>query len=122
MLRVATAGSVDDGKSTLIGRLLFDAKALMADQEAGHQGLGVEQQPADQRRLAVVDGPGGGDPQHQKYPTRLRSSMAASDVRSSARVSPRSVTRVAAISSTTSSSVVARERTAPVQLMSPTVR
>jgi len=34
MLRVATAGSVDDGKSTLIGRLLYDAKALMADQEA----------------------------------------------------------------------------------------
>jgi sulfate adenylyltransferase large subunit len=34
MLRVATAGSVDDGKSTLIGRLLVDAKALMADQEA----------------------------------------------------------------------------------------
>ena len=34
MLRVATAGSVDDGKSTLIGRLLFDSKSLMADQEA----------------------------------------------------------------------------------------
>jgi len=34
MLRVATAGSVDDGKSTLIGRLLYDAKALMTDQEA----------------------------------------------------------------------------------------
>src|SRR3954466_3018872 len=39
MLRVATAGSVDDGKSTLIGRLLFDAKALMADQEAGLEDL-----------------------------------------------------------------------------------
>jgi len=34
VLRVATAGSVDDGKSTLIGRLLYDAKALMTDQEA----------------------------------------------------------------------------------------
>ena len=34
MLRVATAGSVDDGKSTLIGRLLYDAKALMTDQVA----------------------------------------------------------------------------------------
>src|SRR5918911_1119070 len=32
LLRVATAGSVDDGKSTLIGRLLHDAKALMADE------------------------------------------------------------------------------------------
>jgi sulfate adenylyltransferase large subunit len=32
LLRLATAGSVDDGKSTLIGRLLFDSKAVMADQ------------------------------------------------------------------------------------------
>lgn len=32
LLRFATAGSVDDGKSTLIGRLLFDAKALFDDQ------------------------------------------------------------------------------------------
>ena len=32
LLRLATAGSVDDGKSTLIGRLLYDSKALMADQ------------------------------------------------------------------------------------------
>ena len=34
LLRLATAGSVDDGKSTLIGRLLFDAKAVLADQLA----------------------------------------------------------------------------------------
>ena len=32
LLRLATAGSVDDGKSTLIGRLLFDAKTVMEDQ------------------------------------------------------------------------------------------
>jgi sulfate adenylyltransferase subunit 1 len=31
-LRLATAGSVDDGKSTLIGRLLYDAKSILADQ------------------------------------------------------------------------------------------
>jgi bifunctional enzyme CysN/CysC len=31
-LRIATAGSVDDGKSTLIGRLLFDSKQVFADQ------------------------------------------------------------------------------------------
>ena len=31
-LRLATAGSVDDGKSTLIGRLLYDAKSVLADQ------------------------------------------------------------------------------------------
>ena len=34
LLRLATAGSVDDGKSTLIGRLLFDSKAVMEDQLA----------------------------------------------------------------------------------------
>jgi bifunctional enzyme CysN/CysC len=34
LLRLATAGSVDDGKSTLIGRLLYDSKALMSDQVA----------------------------------------------------------------------------------------
>lgn len=32
LLRLATAGSVDDGKSTLIGRLLFDSKTLFTDQ------------------------------------------------------------------------------------------
>ena len=48
LLRVATAGSVDDGKSTLIGRLLWDAKAILEDQVAalthasqarGHDGV-----------------------------------------------------------------------------------
>ena len=32
LLRFLTAGSVDDGKSTLIGRLLFDSKKLYEDQ------------------------------------------------------------------------------------------
>jgi len=32
LLRFATAGSVDDGKSTLIGRLLFDSKQIFEDQ------------------------------------------------------------------------------------------
>jgi bifunctional enzyme CysN/CysC len=32
LLRFATAGSVDDGKSTLIGRLLYDAKQVLTDQ------------------------------------------------------------------------------------------
>jgi bifunctional enzyme CysN/CysC len=32
LLRIATAGSVDDGKSTLIGRLLFDSKQVFQDQ------------------------------------------------------------------------------------------
>src|SRR5436309_14494967 len=34
LLRFATAGSVDDGKSTLIGRLLYDSKQVLADQLA----------------------------------------------------------------------------------------
>ncbi len=32
LLRLATAGSVDDGKSTLVGRLLYDSKSILADQ------------------------------------------------------------------------------------------
>jgi sulfate adenylyltransferase subunit 1 len=34
LLRVSTAGSVDDGKSTLLGRLLYDSKSLFDDQLA----------------------------------------------------------------------------------------
>lgn len=31
LLRFSTAGSVDDGKSTLIGRLLYDSKSIFQD-------------------------------------------------------------------------------------------
>ena len=88
------------------------------------QRLGVVQQATDQRALAVVDGPGGGEAQqlHQKYPSRLRSSIAASLNLSSARVAPRSVMRLCSISVSTSSGVAASLRTAPVHVMSPTVR
>ncbi len=34
LLRFLTAGSVDDGKSTLIGRLLYDSKMINEDQLA----------------------------------------------------------------------------------------
>ena len=34
LLRFITCGSVDDGKSTLIGRLLYEAKSLFEDQAA----------------------------------------------------------------------------------------
>jgi sulfate adenylyltransferase subunit 1 len=44
-LRFTTAGSVDDGKSTLIGRLLWDSKSLLSDQvtalEAGSRRAGL---------------------------------------------------------------------------------
>ena len=46
LLRFATAGSVDDGKSTLIGRLLLDSKAIFEDQleavEASSQSKGYD--------------------------------------------------------------------------------
>ena len=46
LLRFTTAGSVDDGKSTLIGRLLFDSKSVFIDQmeavEKSSQRKGLE--------------------------------------------------------------------------------
>ena len=49
LLRLATAGSVDDGKSTLVGRLLHDSKSVLADQLAA-----VERVSAD-RGLESAD-------------------------------------------------------------------
>src|SRR6195952_2751613 len=46
LLRLATAGSVDDGKSTLIGRLLHDSKAILADQYADLNGRDGEMDPS----------------------------------------------------------------------------
>ena len=40
-LRFITCGSVDDGKSTLIGRLLVDSKSVLQDQLAGVQRSGA---------------------------------------------------------------------------------
>ncbi len=45
LLRFTTAGSVDDGKSTLIGRLLYDSKSIFEDQmEAVKKGIHQERQ------------------------------------------------------------------------------
>lgn len=41
LLRFTTAGSVDDGKSTLIGRLLYDTKGIYDDQLASIQNAGI---------------------------------------------------------------------------------
>jgi len=49
LLRLATAGSVDDGKSTLVGRLLHDTRSVLADQLAA-----VERASRD-RGLDVTD-------------------------------------------------------------------
>ncbi len=58
MLRFITCGSVDDGKSTLIGRLLYDSKAIFEDQlsqlEADSKRLGTQGQNIDFALL--VDG------------------------------------------------------------------
>jgi len=58
LLRIATAGSVDDGKSTLIGRLLHDSKSIFEDQlaalEADSKRIGTQGQNIDFALL--VDG------------------------------------------------------------------
>src|SRR5690606_15280394 len=58
MLRFITCGSVDDGKSTLIGRLLYDSKMIFEDQlaslEADSKKLGTQGQEIDFALL--VDG------------------------------------------------------------------
>jgi bifunctional enzyme CysN/CysC len=48
LLRFITCGSVDDGKSTLIGRLLFESGLILDDQLAALE--------ADSRRDGTVDG------------------------------------------------------------------
>ncbi|MQY25616.1 adenylyl-sulfate kinase [Nocardia aurantia] len=56
LLRLATAGSVDDGKSTLIGRLLYDSKNLFTDQlEAIERASAQRGDPATDLAL-VTDG------------------------------------------------------------------
>jgi sulfate adenylyltransferase subunit 1 len=49
VLRFLTCGSVDDGKSTLIGRLLYDTKAVLAD------ALHAIERTSNKRGLATVD-------------------------------------------------------------------
>src|SRR6185312_9233775 len=56
LLRLATAGSVDDGKSTLIGRLLYDSKAVMEDQLASVEGTSKERGHAYPNLALLTDG------------------------------------------------------------------
>jgi sulfate adenylyltransferase subunit 1 len=53
LLRFCTAGSVDDGKSTLIGRLLYETKQIFADQLAAVE-RSSRQQGADYLNLALL--------------------------------------------------------------------
>ena len=54
VLRLITAGSVDDGKSTLIGRLLFDSKGVFADQLRAITGSKYARAPDSALDLALL--------------------------------------------------------------------
>jgi len=100
-LRFLTAGSVDDGKSTLIGRLLFDSRAILADQldtlekrAAGSEidlslltdGLEAEREQGitidvayryfatKKRKFIIADAPG-----HEQYTRNMVTAAAGSD-------------------------------------------
>jgi bifunctional enzyme CysN/CysC len=105
LLRFATAGSVDDGKSTLIGRLLYDAKQVLSDQLAhveqtsermGHDfldlslltdGLRAEREQGitidvayryfatAQRRFIIADTPG-----HEQYTRNMVTGASTADL------------------------------------------
>jgi bifunctional enzyme CysN/CysC len=105
LLRFATAGSVDDGKSTLIGRLLYDSKQVLADQlehveltsrRMGHDfldlslltdGLRAEREQGitidvayryfatGQRRFIIADTPG-----HEQYTRNMVTGASTADL------------------------------------------
>ena len=56
LLRFATAGSVDDGKSTLIGRLLYDSKAIFEDQLESVERTSQERGDAHTDLALLTDG------------------------------------------------------------------
>jgi len=56
LLRFSTAGSVDDGKSTLIGRLLYDSKSLFEDQLAAVERSSVRMGLGETNLALLTDG------------------------------------------------------------------
>jgi sulfate adenylyltransferase subunit 1 len=56
LLRFSTAGSVDDGKSTLVGRLLYDTKSVLADQIEAVQRASVDKGLSTPDLSLLVDG------------------------------------------------------------------
>ena len=56
ILRFATAGSVDDGKSTLIGRLLFDTKGVFTDQLEALEGTSYSEEQKGIDLALITDG------------------------------------------------------------------
>ena len=97
-LKFITCGSVDDGKSTLIGRLLVDSKAVLQDHLAGVQrqgetdlalltdGLSAEREPGitidvayryfntEARKFIIGDAPG-----HEQYTRNMVTAASAAD-------------------------------------------
>src|SRR5450830_1168195 len=68
LLRFITAGSVDDGKSTLIGRLLFDSKGIFADQ------LASISRAKHKRKFIIADTPG-----HEQYTRNMVTGASTAD-------------------------------------------
>ena len=56
LLRFTTAGSVDDGKSTLIGRLLYDSKAIFEDQMEALERASVSRGGEEVNLALLTDG------------------------------------------------------------------
>ncbi len=56
LLRLATAGSVDDGKSTLIGRLLYDSKTIFEDQLAAIEATSAQRGDEHVNLALLTDG------------------------------------------------------------------
>ncbi len=56
LLRFTTAGSVDDGKSTLIGRLLYDSKAIFEDQMEAIERASINKGEAHVNLALLTDG------------------------------------------------------------------
>jgi bifunctional enzyme CysN/CysC len=56
LLRFATAGSVDDGKSTLIGRLLYDSKAIFQDQWDAMEQVSIDRGEGYTNLALLTDG------------------------------------------------------------------
>jgi sulfate adenylyltransferase subunit 1 len=56
LLRFTTAGSVDDGKSTLIGRLLYDSKAIFEDQMEAIERASIQKGEEEVNLALLTDG------------------------------------------------------------------
>ena len=56
LLRFTTAGSVDDGKSTLIGRLLYDSKSIFQDQLEAVEATSLRRGESEVNLALLTDG------------------------------------------------------------------